>query len=452
MDTDDLELKLTDLNNDCLINVFNQLDHSDLLNVKKTHPTFSDAVDAVCRTTEFEFTIDMKKDENYLQTIRLIDEFLLVYGNQIQASDMRIICEADKADYELVLNRLRALIADRCNTSNITHCSLFDYPFTPKILHQNERFFKALESLTFCNRTESTNYTWLFDFLPTSNLKEFRAVVANQEPFFYELFAKIAASQLTLCRIISFPQIADVSMNIPINHTLRRLYLHGVSFNPILFEQFPNIKDLSVFFCGDNQNLLAPVGGLNKLQRLNLEGHPAFPNFNAFLGEVAKKKALEMLTLSILANNQSAEEAAQNAHHMVTHFCQMRNLKQLILKTNISFQCHFPQIGHSLIDLHTFVFRQLPVYHDHDHDGDTNNTDNEDRDQNFLMGLELVKVAKNLSYIDIRIRREKYQEFYNYLVEIRKSQGNKEILSVVLEEPCDFVASVDQMQFVRGKS
>lgn len=384
MAAEESDIKITDLNNDCLIQIFNHLDYPDLLNVRKANSAFHDAVESVCRLKKFEFNIKIPD----LEHLKVLQAFLSLYGVAIKKSKIRISLHRDAS-----LDDVNLVIAS-CSQANISHCSLNNLHLIREFLAKNSGFLKSLESLT-------VHFSGpLFEFL-------------------------------------------DTSIEVPENLTLKHLGLKVISLgSTAILEKFPNITHLEIEL--NKTNSLSPILHLNKLKYLKLHTYDfSTPQFNGFLLKLAQRNMLESLWLLTSSHwTLELETTRQIAHS----FCQMTNLKELKLQTNLKLQPYFSKFCRSLVNLQSFQFLHCHV----------GNQTEEDKEQNFQMGLELVTKAKNLTFLCLH-PLHRYKAFYDKVVEIRSIQGNNEILFLQFvkgrhEDTTRISTSADQEKFVKGNS
>lgn len=450
--TVDSDVKIIDLNPKCLIQVLNKLNYPDLMSVKKAHAAFGDTVESVCTTNRFQFIVNIRDGSDSLINIKLIDDFLLHFGDKIQKSAFLINCNSHTADYEMILKHSNDLIAKRCAFSNIDFCLLSGFRLDQLFFKENENFFKSLETFVFQLQNKPIEkYIWLFDFLPeATKIKDFDIAFLNDKHdpnvVNINLLSKISSSQLEKCSVTTCTKINDTSTDVLDNHTIKHLFLKGVSFNPVFWEKFPNVEE--IYYAELILTLSPSILNLDKLQHLSLEGHVEFPMFNEFLAKLAEKDTLKTLKLVICLTSMEYIHLKDTGQlptaevEMVNHLSKMSNLEKLCLETKLRLQCHLLKIGRSLINLKTFSFC---YENDDDADGD------EDSEQSFSMGLDFVTEAKSLTHLSLYPFPvfHKRHEFYNQLVDIRRKMEHKDILFVYM--PRGVQTSIEQEKFVRGK-
>lgn len=440
----DQDLKILDLNNDCLIKVFTHLNYTDLLNVSKASDEFKYAVDAICCVTQFEFTINMENEVDMLVKMSPIEDFLLLFGEKIKGSKIELNCKPWQADYNIIHDHLESFITNYCVDANITECVLNFFVLRKSFFEKNREFFASLELLLIHSEVEPVNYfDWLLDFLPESKLKTFGLTCAmyhkDGNGFKFNLMSKIAASQLEACHILPNPKIIDTSTDVPVNQTIEYLHLREVSFDPVHLGKFPNIFNLTLNLCFDELDILLPILNLTELKQLELSHPLQLPHAAEFLSKLSEMNTLVSLTLVIFFVNANMDQERELENRLASYLCRMTNLNVLSILTDYKIQRHFPEIGRSLINLWSFS---------------TWNPSNrsEDRRQNQEMGLELAREAKNLVLIKID-ELLSFQSFYKKLVKIRQEQGNNQILLVDSMRPVPrrFTASAEQKRFVKGE-
>lgn len=83
------DLKLNELNDDCLIKICNYLSFLELMYLKKSHNVFDHAIEAACKVKGFIFKLAIPQ-KGVSNLIKLCEEFLLLYGDKIQKSTIDI--------------------------------------------------------------------------------------------------------------------------------------------------------------------------------------------------------------------------------------------------------------------------------------------------------------------------------------------------------------------------
>lgn len=442
---------ITDLNTDCLIKIFNWLEFSELLYLKRIHVAFDNAIQEICKTNSFKFKIDMEDEENVFKMIKLVDEFLLLFGDIMKKSKIVIIADPENEDYEFFLRCLNSLIANRCIGSNITSCKLYGFHLGKQFFKRHAAFFKSLESLNLIETKfiAPLNCAWLLDLFTGTQMKKLNLVKVagneNANPT-RDLMGRIASSELEWCSMSFSNYETDFTLNVPENYTLKNLCLEGILFNPNLLDKFVNIEVLNISVNADFDMSLSSIHNLKHLKCLVLRNLRNIPEIVDLLSKLAENDILELLTLKFSSLCDVVHPTMDLEYEVAHHLCRMKNLQDLFLETPLNLQRHFPVIGFSLHHkLQSFSYQQRKFHN--------NNNDNNDHDtEEFCeMILELANAANKLTQLTLKPATSRYnfQKFINALVEIRQNQGNKKMLFVKL--PNGTTLSAEQERFVKGK-
>lgn len=425
MATKNTDYKIFDLNMKCLMEVFNKLNYTDMLSMRRVHSAFKEGIELACSNKEFTFDINTA-DDDCLTNLETIQNFLILFGTKIKDAHLKIFFELRARNYTTVKKQIVAFIANYCTNVNFTRCTFTNFELNTTFLNENEEFFRRLQTL-------HASAIWmdnvLIQYLPKTNLKEFKYAAYNQgqmnPPLHLVLLECIAASKLERCEITILQLHGCSKFRVPENNTLKYLHFNGdIIIHKKSLEQFRNLESLAINLF--HYELGVPEMNWNKLKHLELAGY----NID-FIGELGEMNCLESLTLKnnryspYPLNDPSADDK------LAAILCQMTNLKRLIIKVDIDIELHLPAIGCNLLKLESFENRGLHA-----------------ASQNASKILEFVLLAKNLTYLNVTVHD--YQKFYSDLVDIRRMAQNDAVLCVEFPFGCHVHTTPEEEKFVRG--
>lgn len=439
MDTDCSEINektITDLNTDCLLHIFKDLDYEDLLNLKKTHEIFSNAIDFTVSKGNYNFFIDF--NANYMQKLRTIEEFLEKFGRKIKYLNITVRNMNDD-NQEWLTFCVEMFIKNYCANGNIKHYSFFG-KLHREFVEKNKTFFDSLETLeTNWSASNPADFDLFLNPFLTNKIKKIK-INGTYYGRITDIFHKIARLQLESCSLdletYEAKEDDDSSDNednemevhrlyqideMPINYTLKCLEYNHWGLNTDIVKFFPNLETLETVEVGwYGCPSLELVANLEKLKRFSLkfEVELCDEELDAFFGmltKLADKNQLESLELGFCWEEVSDEHMAQ----LTCYLCKMTNLRKLKLSpTNYDFEHFLPQIGQSLQNLQEFVY-QLS------HQSFTRAFA---QGENSAEMLEFLKGAANLTFLEYRGYLADADKFYRDIETIRINQKNKKLL------------------------
>lgn len=355
----DPEIKIIDLNAECLIEIFKYLDYIDLLHLQKTHPAFDSAIEYIVKTRHLPLKIDIRRKT---EDVTSIVEFLQLFGKQMKYLSIQIIDSLKQlVRYNFthfdaivdILPDLEQAIKNHCSGGNVKFCSLNLFELRREFLASNAKFFNELETLDVVNSINECDFPWFFDFVLASGVRKIKIIIYSGFSVSYDIFQRIAASQLESC-IINFNNCSDFSTdNVPVNSTLKHLNLGQFEYDSnILARCFPMIEHLYFEWISLNtEYLLDPI--LNLTQMKHLQFRCSCVEFNqiaTFFQTVAQRNHLETLSLKIWS--VSDDDTHSNVEQSLAEIlCKMTNLVELTVDTDLILDQYLPVLGRSLRSL-----------------------------------------------------------------------------------------------------
>lgn len=237
------ELKLIDLNKNCLRKIFTLLDDNDLVNCFKTHAIFRDAIESILNDRKFEFSLfTVAENYEYLNVLQNFEQLMQVFGPKLK--HLTIFFATLFLPFELLhesQSKVNNLI-DRCD-----QLESFSYvddirDETSTFLTNISKFSHLKHLMIFTHATHHDDLLTLFrdatDFGGLDALElcmpKFSMFAANWCDFDYEAIKETGNSILDeICKLTN----------------LRKLVLANLSCNPIrmLGQIVKHLRNLTVF-------------------------------------------------------------------------------------------------------------------------------------------------------------------------------------------------------------
>lgn len=249
-----------------------------------------------------------------------------------------------------------------------------------------------------------------------------------------DILPKIKPNRLEILRLSGFNNKIQFK-NLPIYLTLKHLEAPRNGFNPdLLVKHFPNLEYLEIGDAGLTGSC-EPLVNLSKLKHLSLiYGKRDYDHVFPLINEIANRNQLEVFKMyDDFRNNNNGKPGRsfnliKNHGKMETNFAnnlqQMTNLKTLGLATIFSFNDHLEEIAGSLKELRHFEF------------GCTFGRCGIAKEKELVPEiLKFVAKSEKLVKLSLKFHAENItQNFYDDLVNIRRSNKSKEILVVVIQQ------------------
>lgn len=429
------KLKITDLNSDCLSEIFKYLNHNDLVNLKGAHSAFNSATDHVASITKYEFVIkDRHKSRKVSNVIRSIDTFLQYFGDKIQHFHIKCYQGTSHEQCNSILYlHIETMLKFYCGNGNVKHLSITGFELREDFVRQNLRLFTSLEFLNAA--IDEDKLDWFVEFFKTTGLNDSIGSTFDTEVNIFEKLVSTLFENLSM----QFSHVTDEdlvpeNLGSARNHTLKHLELHGNPYHTTVLAHFPNIETLAYHHLEEDHELLS-ILELPKLKTFELTyGFLEFSNVEPFLIKVARQNKLNSLTLNSerLSDTEPNEyEKHEEEKRLVQILCKMTNLTELKLNH------HLERMGSSLKNLRTFYCDPANDY----------------VDSRFV--LEFAKKAKQLIFLDVGCKFNKnkgkdIQMFYDNLVKIRQSQDATKVLYFAnLRSTAELVQTDEQSKYVK---
>lgn len=434
---ENIEMKITDLNNDCFIEICRNLNWKDLYSLKLAHDALADAIEYIAQINEFNFMLIDQKDD-----VKLFEGFVKLYGGKMKCLNIKCIDKWSSS----VHRHVEFLIEHYCVNEKNKHCKFDGFKLRKSFFMRNISFFHSLKSLNLNYLDKSGSIDWLVDFIGTSkNIREICVTCdghceINDE---HNVFQSIALSNLEICHLnfnLYTGSANECKMNnLPMNYILKELDLGGMHYDPIVLTYFPNIECLKILnYIRCSLNAILTLPKLRTL-KLVLEELDTQPNFLPFLAKLGDQNSLESFTLIQLNSSESnqIEIEAQLANSLL----KMTNLKILYLMAEFQFHEYLPQIGNCLKKLKEFTFFCC----------NGKITGIKDQKKSVQNLLNFVKTAKKLTVLDCTVFEEfDTNKLSKTLFNIRKTQRNTDILNVRAVQRTNWpILSNEQRKFIQ---
>lgn len=386
------ELKITDLNDDCLTEIFKLLKPDDLLSSFEAHKRFSRPIENA--VSDMCVTLNLTDCEKINKT------FIETFSDKIRK--LNVVNNADAVDRS---SECRELISEYFSDGNLRNLSFDNFELNASFIVKNVNMFKSLNSfkLTFAEMNEC-DYEKLFEAI--ANVKELELsnywYVGNRR---YPDTISHVCSLLHLTKLkIRLPSVRDIN-TVPVNTTVKELSLYlSLPVDMLLISKFPNVDTLHLSVDRKCDYESSEIPKMANLKRISIIFYNEFFTEPYFL-KLADPNTLESLDLQVKEINNNVGEALY----------QMIDLRQLSLKLKKCINLDLLKIATNLQKL-----RRLSI----DETGLVCHI-------NIELICKFVQLAKNLQFLQIRISG-RHKIFCDKLTEIRKIQNNKTVLNVEL--------------------
>lgn len=414
--------KLSDLNTDCLLEVFKYLQFEDLTNLKCVHAAFGDALDHIASTKKFKLCLNLYgfgDADNYniynaSNSLNAVERYLKTFGRVVQNLN---IATNDSQHNTINLQKnvfCTNLIRNYCVNGDVKTCAFANFDLSETFLVEHTEFLLALRSLEMVNSVFiGSKIGRLLDCLADSH--EIRKLKISGVRVITEsnIFPKIAKSQLVTCIIdiglsIDHERIDDVIVGVPFNETLKQLDLGDSLYDPVVLLHFPNIETLRYPLHGEYE--LQPIVAMPNLKKLVLINWiSSMDAFLAFMQDLAAKNQLDVIYFETNLHGFFAAE-----HALVDILIRMSNLRDLKLWSGFKYRRNLSFIGEHLLAIECLRCQKRL------------------RNAEIVAVLDFLKNTENLVVLELDIANKAIGIFYETAVEIREKQMNGKVLFVRL--------------------
>lgn len=409
MNSEQKELNIFDLNDDCLMAICELLESKDLFGLYQSHSRFhhaiAGAVNNVCvklSTSDFKTT----KDKEHL------DNFFKLCGDRIKKIKFYV-------DSTWTTINIGQLINNYCANGNVKNCTFSNFNFTFFFIRSNFQFFRSLKSLCLCE-CDMNKAVFIMLMKAIDGIKEF-SIDRNRDWFdTVQMLTKFTTFELDQLTIDYWALLSrDELSQLKVNSSVKQLNMLINNRNEFLLQHFAHVTSLELkgYKIYDN-SILTSILKLKNLKKLSLRFSTAPETdiepaeLQSFLLALGSSNTLDALTLDLTEINDNYE--------ICQTLCQITNLKKLCLYTeDICFNSLMLGYARNLSKLQVFEIFIRDAYFDV--------TDEE-------VMLEFVELAKNLKSLSFRVFNLNsslvYHQFYESLARIRENQSSKFVLNV----------------------
>lgn len=356
--------KIIDINTECLIEIFKNLNYQELLDLTKVYDGFYDAIEYVVMHGNFTFCISTS--ENKQLKCKLIEEFLKLFGNKIKRLNFELIGWFGKKMYWLLRMHLETLIKFYCMHGNVQYCSFDNFRLRPRFVSDKSNFFKSLQSISMLSAIPyHRDLNWFLNGVLSDNTKEIE--IADRHFIFTGLvnvFAKINSSQLESVKIKCLPNPnprrryshrgyydSDDSYNndstddeeeedpddhykkmghkivdLPANTTLKYLSVDRVGVIPNVHKYFPCIEIVNKI--SDNHYSWNSISKLRNLKKLTFSvDQMKYDEVFTFIKKLAECDTLQTLHLYMGSRRREKNEFETKISNIVRQMTSLPSLR-----------------------------------------------------------------------------------------------------------------------------
>lgn len=316
-----IDLKITDLNDDCLIGIFKYLKFKDLFTLFHIHKRFHCAIAGALQHVRVEI-YPSNTDAEWEK----IERFLKVLGNKIPK--LGFLFHPDVEGF----HRTNKLIQDYCSNGNVKDCMISDTCFhtsrRKEFFKDNINFFKSLKTL-FVPGLPNDDFKTLLQI--TTGLKQLHCF-NGIDSCDINLLADILSLELEKLYIRCLANIPQEKISgLPVNSTIKELTLyHFNDKEPSLFNRFQSIESFTLDGSAANVTTLLSFN-LEKLKKLDFFATEDFKktvaasNFEQLFFKLADFNNLEELNFVVDVVPLDVSE------NIAMHLSRMTKLKVLDL-------------------------------------------------------------------------------------------------------------------------
>jgi len=411
-----------DLNDNCLIQIFDHLDDVDLVKVKRIDKQsyFDSALRHVIKTSLFSFDLSCGDENAYHPKMKRVFEFLELFGNYV--TKMSVDCEV-YLDFEEVRPALsvmsaylETLIERFCGQAQFQYCNFYSFQLRENFFKDNESKFKSLKELHIGGHSHAANYSWIFDICKKLKVLKLHEV-SEDDTIADDLLPKIVSSELEKIEfniLEGFPDAAIIN-KLPKNYTVRTIILDHLDKSTNLFlTRFPKLETLkfSTISCFEGFQPSDLITQSPQIEHLII-GRGGYKNKSIRKLLLAAGRQNKLKTLRLIEKNSFNDEILVDEG--VEGLLKMTNLEHLTLSVSYKFGQHLNELSRRLKKLNQFEFQCKS--------DNAYTLDAQLKDQL----LDFVKNAKKLTVVKFEFRLDGFDSegFYESLINNRTVQRNK---------------------------
>lgn len=329
------ELKITDLNVDCLVEIVKYLHSDDLINLCQVHFRFLPPIGKVVPKKVIYI-------RNCVENHKSLNVFLKLFGHRITCLDLD-----GKSSLEARI--IEGYVSAYCANGNVKSCN-FDLNVLKKFIDRNTKFFESLESV------DGSSEHMLYMVTKQIKLKKFNIINIQNDNFDLHGIQSAKANEIEFLKIqlSHLAQIDDLPLFTAVKVLLLQSYGPHDRMDQYLkvLLHFPNVRDLTV----DVRSYFKGLDGilqLNHLKKLHLRFycHNSRESKSTFFEQIQSQSTLESLRLTFAG---SCCLSKLNFYEI----CKITNLKHLYLHSlfPLSNGGDLLDIAKKLEQLRSFVY------------------------------------------------------------------------------------------------
>lgn len=387
-------------------------------------------------------TIDFDDVSSYATKIRCYERILDRINQQINNLTVSFphYRRTKEEHAETIQWKIRQLISSHLKFSKVEHCVFNNFGVEHDFTEYNKYFFRSL--LTFEWKLTRIDYEYrncLYAVLPLlDNTQNLKIDVSAKIPFgnVNDILPLIKHEKLETLRMLGFRPNKIEFTSLPINLTLKHLEAPRNLFDPeLLVQHFPNLEFLEIGHSGLTHSLV-PLVNLSKLKHLSLiYGKNDYDHVFPLINELAGRNQLETFKMNDDFHNDNNGLKGRSTNLIKSHkkmekkfadnLKKMTNLKTLGLNTIFTFEDHLEELASSLNELCHFEF------------GCTFGRCGFAKEEELIPKIrKFVEKSDNLVKLVLKFHVVNFnlQRFYDQLVNIRRANGNVEVLVVEIQQ------------------
>lgn len=422
------KLKITDLDDNCLIQLCEYFDHVDLVNLFKTNRGFHVAIKHVVENREYLLKIDSDDPEKDMENIT---EFLEMFGSLVRRLSTSIKIKRVTKKYSFERNALddffQSQIIRYCAPGRLTHFTL-GFNCANDFFETNAAIFSSLHTLDYRYKHFGYEAMRILDSLP--NLRHFIFnIYVYRSNLVFERFARLP---LEKCHSVRINRDAVIETDrIPINRTMTDLAIHDEQHSHFILEKFPNLVNLDLNI--DFTVLYGLSETLNTLQNLR-----SFTVMSHYVYDEKDYNNAMVRFLSGMRDSNQLEELNLldpeiDGVDMTNELKQMSNLRKLTVSRNLADGPHLNELAVNLQRLTHFT---LKFYWSH-YTSDRRPVSR----QQITNTLNFVQMRTTLTCLNLdfpaEIKGFNNEQFFKDVINIRRHQKNDKILYVNIFYDCN---------------
>lgn len=429
-------LNILDLDDKCLVQIFQYLHWQDLLHLHSVHKKFHRAIDCVISDASNNENLALNiyaNQDDFYDDMKLIRQYFEMFGSRMKCLKLAVnMRHGAYKEFMMCQKELRELITIYCCKGNIIFLSFKNFLVSKEFLKGIKQLLLALDSLELCNSITNRNIrVWMKFVVACKKLKTIRFTTGDVYDLDFNLFGSIAKSQLETCQMnLQIKSCTKVDTFLP-NHTLKYLNLGCYAYDPAILISFPHIEHLKYQI---GQYSLQPIWRLTQLKKLELHGKLT-PESLLLLRKFARRNNLELFS------HQEDEKTVYLKDEQIELFAnilpKMTNLRELKIFMDSTSVLYLHRLAHNLGNLHKAHF---------------NVTHETELMVVTQMLLDFVKLTAKLTHLSLSLQGDGgyYQTLYNDIVVTRQLCGFNKVLRLKFFG-CDedaITSSEEQRKFV----